>query len=251
MVSINRDATFQGFNITNTAEKLSSAAASNCRVQPGCAAPIPLRGLLRFDVAVGHRDVAAALMARLRAGPIAIVARHASCARDVILRIVNNPRAGLFGGLRSDAAIWIGRVQRLAAAVGDLNGRRGVAHLVIEERREVAHVPNVRPIAAAEPEIEAVVGHGQFARLRGINGEQFIKFFRARRTKKQVGCLLVRLQQIKPCAAQNVTMISPRENETGRDFECAGGGDFVWVRLGGIELWRTRAWEIARAYSRL
>lgn len=46
MVITNRDATFQGFNITNTAKKLSSTASSNRRIQPGRAAPIDQIGCL-------------------------------------------------------------------------------------------------------------------------------------------------------------------------------------------------------------
>ena len=86
--------------------------------EPRRAAPIPLPGLERFDVAVGKGHVASAIVPQERASPVWVAGIDNARTRFVAGGIVHNPAFGFFWRVHGDAFFGVFGIERKAPAIG-------------------------------------------------------------------------------------------------------------------------------------
>src|SRR5690606_15443541 len=92
-------------------DRCGGSFAADVRLEPWRAGPVPVGRAERLDMAVGEQDVAAAVVSEVRTAPVRIAGRgHAPGARGVVGRVMDDPRAGLLGGVGGDTPEAVGRV---------------------------------------------------------------------------------------------------------------------------------------------
>ena len=155
-------------------------------------------------MAVHKSHIAPLIVSRMRAAPIWIIRRHASCARIVPGGIVENPTPGFFRTFHGHTFIGIRRIHGPGASIGQMRRRGWPQNFRIANGRPLGLGPYTRPVTATQPEVGAVIRDGFVSGLAWIKSNQFLKFFRLARAKQQVGCLLIGLQEIEPRFSKHI-----------------------------------------------